>query len=139
MNPRHLFFSVVPLFVASAAAQTMFANVAVLGCTLTPNALSMAPSSTALPAIDFVTSPGLSNPMVLVGGLSASPVLLPGSGAGPCLLLPTPEVLLLMGPSQVITLAIPLTIPLSTTIWVQGVEVLPFDLRTTAGFLITFH
>ncbi|HEX5050658.1 MAG TPA: hypothetical protein VFZ65_02695 [Planctomycetota bacterium] len=110
-------------------------NAAVAGCAL--DSLFVQPSFAGR---GFATQMLTIHPTVLVLGLGVQPVTLPappspGSGF-PCLLLPSPDLLVLTGFAQGFELALPAAVrPL--TLWVQGVVVAPAGLGTTTGYSVT--
>lgn len=88
------------------------------GITTTPTAVDCSPNAdvqfTGFPVFSnsgYVLRaivPYFSRPAVMVVGLAQQPILLPQIGPVPCLLVPRPDVLLPVLPSQVVTLDIPL-------------------------------
>lgn len=88
------------------------------GITTTPTAVNCSPNAdvqfTGFPVFSDsgyvfrADAPFASRPAVMVVGLAQQPILLPQIGPVPCLLVPSPDVLLPVLPSQVVTLAIPL-------------------------------
>jgi len=88
---------------------------AALGCS--PHALELLPvfeQRGLLYRLPF----GVGNPGVAVFGTSVQPALLPSSAIGPCLLVPAPEVLVLMPDPILLPLELPDTIR-PFTIWTQ--------------------
>ncbi|HZN42041.1 MAG TPA: hypothetical protein VFD82_24790 [Planctomycetota bacterium] len=73
-------------------------------------------------------------PLVLVLGLGLQPVVIPASLPTPCLLLPTPDLLVVPGLSPFFLPLPPAVRPV--TVWVQGVAVTPTGLATTDGFTV---
>ena len=76
------------------------------------------------------------NAAVIVFGLAPQPLLLGSQFSLPCLLLPSPDAVLLLPPQSLQTLAIPSSVrPLQ--LWAQLVEVSLFGLRTGDAMRIT--
>jgi hypothetical protein len=78
-------------------------------------------------------------PTVFVLGLSLQPVLLPSMPWGPCLLVPSPDILLVPPPGAT-WLHVPLPAALRPVqFWVQAVEVVAPDLWTTDAYAVSAH
>ncbi len=73
------------------------------------------------------------DPVVLVLGLGVQPTVLPAPFPLPCLLLPSPDLLVLLMPGQDLTLPLPAAVR-PVTLWAQGVALTAAALATTNGF-----
>ncbi len=110
-----------------------------IGCSASGWPLVLYPSFTDR-AIDIFLWPGttfLADPTVFVVGLSQQPLLLPAMPWAPCLLVPSPDILLVPPPG-----AADLHIPLPAVLrpvefWVQSAAVTPIGLWTTDAVRVT--
>jgi hypothetical protein len=74
-------------------------------------------------------------PKVAVLGLQVQPLLMPAQVGFPCLLLPSPDLLVLLSASTAQSLAIPAAVR-PITIWAQAVEVDPLGLLTSGAYQV---